>query len=454
MLYIRFIKRLLLILIVCLFALNIQAMRFRHLSMPDGLSQLSVLSIYQDRLGRMWFGTEEGVNIFDGNTVTAIKKFRGMNPHNIEVRRICGDDNGNVYFLLGRSVVAIDYLTQGSKVIVPDGVSALACHAGHLYYARKGHLCSYRIADKKTKVIASTVGTRPNAIYIDRRGYLWAADGSGLYKISVQSRRVLRFYEAGKAGLGEVGFTDIREDSNGRIYVASVGGGIYRLDEKKHAFQVFDTDNSDIMSNFCYAFANVGKQLIYSTEHGIGVLNTTDDSFRNVEFSHDFPLMGINRGCGLFAVGNTILVGGTNGMVAMDVSRLLATRTHGRLYFSRLYINGKECLPGDGTDILDKAVYLTDEIHLNHDQNNITFGFATDNYTRSFNQPLFEYRLRGYDNTWYTTTGHSISYPKLPAGNYTLEVRMKPSTWQTEGDVEKLALKLKVSPPFYLYTFA
>lgn len=61
MLYIRFIKRLLLILIVCLFALNIQAMRFRHLSMPDGLSQLSVLSIYQDRLGRMWFGTEEGV---------------------------------------------------------------------------------------------------------------------------------------------------------------------------------------------------------------------------------------------------------------------------------------------------------------------------------------------------------------------------------------------------------
>ena len=161
MLYIRFIKRLLLILIVCLFALNIQAMRFRHLSMPDGLSQLSVLSIYQDRLGRMWFGTEEGVNIFDGNTVTAIKKFRGMNPHNIEVRRICGDDNGNVYFLLGRSVVAIDYLTQGSKVIVPDGVSALACHAGHLYYARKGHLCSYRIADKKTKVIASTEGPVP-----------------------------------------------------------------------------------------------------------------------------------------------------------------------------------------------------------------------------------------------------------------------------------------------------
>lgn len=180
MLYIRFIKRLLLILIVCLFALNIQAMRFRHLSMPEGLSQLSVLSIYQDRLGRMWFGTEEGINVFDGNSVTAIKKFRGMNPHNIEVRRICGDDDGNVYFILGRSLVAIEYQTQGSKVIVPDGVSALACHAGHLYYARAGHLYSYRIADRKTQVIATTGRNRPNAIYVDRRGTVWIAAVNGL----------------------------------------------------------------------------------------------------------------------------------------------------------------------------------------------------------------------------------------------------------------------------------
>ena len=145
----------------------------------------------------------------------------------------------------------------------------------------------------------------------------------------------------------------------------------------------------------------MGKQLIYSTEHGIGVLNTTDDSFRNVEFSHDFPLIGINRGCGLFAVGNTILVGGTNGMVAMDVSRLLATRTYGRLYFSRLYINGKECLPGDGTDI---------------EKVKIKVSTSQANYLRDL--PLHE------------------------------------SQQETEGDVEKLTLKLKVSPPFYLSTLA
>ncbi|WP_276893284.1 two-component regulator propeller domain-containing protein, partial [Hallella bergensis] len=39
----------------------------------DGLSQLSVMSIHQDKLGRMWFGTEEGINIFDGNSIISYK---------------------------------------------------------------------------------------------------------------------------------------------------------------------------------------------------------------------------------------------------------------------------------------------------------------------------------------------------------------------------------------------
>ena len=40
--------------------IQIQAIHFRHIGMKEGLSQLSVMAIYQDKLGRMWFGTEEG----------------------------------------------------------------------------------------------------------------------------------------------------------------------------------------------------------------------------------------------------------------------------------------------------------------------------------------------------------------------------------------------------------
>ena len=46
---------------------------FKHIGMKEGLSQLSVMSIYQDELGRMWFGTEEGLSVFDGVRVTSHK---------------------------------------------------------------------------------------------------------------------------------------------------------------------------------------------------------------------------------------------------------------------------------------------------------------------------------------------------------------------------------------------
>ncbi|WP_294628587.1 two-component regulator propeller domain-containing protein [uncultured Bacteroides sp.] len=38
---------------------------FKHIGLSEGLTQPSVLSIYQDELGRMWFGTREGINRYE-----------------------------------------------------------------------------------------------------------------------------------------------------------------------------------------------------------------------------------------------------------------------------------------------------------------------------------------------------------------------------------------------------
>ena len=44
-----------------------QRYHFSNLSVQNGLSQLHVTCIYQDRLGYMWFGTRNGLNKFNGN---------------------------------------------------------------------------------------------------------------------------------------------------------------------------------------------------------------------------------------------------------------------------------------------------------------------------------------------------------------------------------------------------
>ncbi len=47
--------------------------RFDRLSIDDGLMQRSVDAIVQDRQGFMWFGTQDGIDKYDGYTFTPYK---------------------------------------------------------------------------------------------------------------------------------------------------------------------------------------------------------------------------------------------------------------------------------------------------------------------------------------------------------------------------------------------
>jgi len=50
--------------------------RFTHLTAGDGLSNNRVFGIVQDRRGTMWFGTPDGLNRYDGYTITTYRHRR------------------------------------------------------------------------------------------------------------------------------------------------------------------------------------------------------------------------------------------------------------------------------------------------------------------------------------------------------------------------------------------
>ena len=67
--------------IVCLYAVpaaaaHQQPMFFKHLTLQDGLSQSSVMSILQDSQGFIWLGTENGLNRYDGYSIKSYHRDR------------------------------------------------------------------------------------------------------------------------------------------------------------------------------------------------------------------------------------------------------------------------------------------------------------------------------------------------------------------------------------------
>src|SRR4026209_355926 len=53
---------------------------FEHLTMRDGLSQSTVMSVLQDSQGYLWLATESGLDRYDGYSIRAYRRDRGNQP--------------------------------------------------------------------------------------------------------------------------------------------------------------------------------------------------------------------------------------------------------------------------------------------------------------------------------------------------------------------------------------
>ena len=82
--------------VVTLSAAEQPNLRFQHLSVEEGLSQASVNTVLQDRNGFMWFGTQEGLNRYDGYRFTTFA-FNPADPTSLandSVKDILEDRSG------------------------------------------------------------------------------------------------------------------------------------------------------------------------------------------------------------------------------------------------------------------------------------------------------------------------------------------------------------------------
>lgn len=202
-------------------------LRFDHISIEQGLSQSSVRAILQDRRGFMWFGTEDGLNRYDGYTFKSYKPDLDS-PNSISDRWITAiveDSDG--------------YLWVGTR------------QGGLNRYDPQSDTFTRFLHDEQTE--SSLGSNQVNVLFLDHTNNLWVGTNSGIDRFQRDSQTFehLGMNPSPTWDVSEKNITAIYEDSLGHLWIGTTDGGLGRLDpdDGKALFFAYRNDEQNKSSN-------------------------------------------------------------------------------------------------------------------------------------------------------------------------------------------------------------
>jgi diguanylate cyclase (GGDEF)-like protein len=226
-------------------------MAFERVSLEQGLSQSTVLGVFQDSRGFIWLGTEDGLNRYDGVSVRTYK-YDASDPASLPdnlVWSIAEDGQGDLWIgTEGGGVARWDRKTD-RFARVPMGVgAATAPRVRTLVFGPDGRLWvgskdqGLLVLDPPTGTVrafkhdpAKTDSLTNDGVFalaFDGAGQLFVGTDGGLDRLDLASG-AFRHYPVDPAredALQDPRVRTIFVDREGRVWTGTQGGGLSRLD--------------------------------------------------------------------------------------------------------------------------------------------------------------------------------------------------------------------------------
>ncbi len=185
--------------------------RFHRLSAGSGLSQTRVAWVVQDKVGFMWFGTQYGLNRYDGYK-SKVFKHEPDRPDSLScvyVRSLLVDHAGTLWVGCDRFLDRFDPATETFKhyriytEISDELPTPIECiredHQGVLWLATEKGLYRFDPTSGLSKRYShnpddpsSIAANRINVAAEDREGRLWVASADGLDQLDSATGKVVR----------------------------------------------------------------------------------------------------------------------------------------------------------------------------------------------------------------------------------------------------------------------
>ena len=369
---------------------------------PGSLSNNYVYSLAEDSTGTLWVGTSQGLNKLETDERTFTQFFsRNSKLHNAKdqsIRSIAPDEKGNLW---------------------------LGTQDGLFYFDSKTYQYSQFVNIKE----------QPNSIsnnwivslHYDKRGLLWIGTAGG--GLNLYNPKQNTFHRFGlKEGLPSGIIYDIFQDIEGIIWL-STANGLVAFDDKLNKFTRFTTKHGLQDNNFnSGAFQSSSGELFFGGPKGYN--RFFPDKIKAYDYKESSQVVLTD----FLLFNRSVPV----------ISDYKSNEKHPVLTQSILT-----------QPILTQSVFTSEKIQLNHKHNLFGFEFSNLNFNNSING--FQYRLKGWDESWVMTESNKryATYTNIPAGEYIFQVKPVSIANGSDHQVTSINLEIKAAPwkTAWAYTF-
>ena len=435
-----------------------------------GLSFPVVGRMVEDTRHNLWIATEGGgVNYYDrssGSFRWYTKDASGLSENNI--KSIYYDTDGEVLWI-GTHIGGLNRLdirsgrvrvyraSESDMASIPSDIIRdilpwkdsliLATQNGVCMFDRRTGRCRRMFSDdpegRKITMVAD--------IHVDTNGSLWiAATGEGLYRYRFDDGTLKHYRHSASdtTSISNNNINSIMQDRNGNLWVCTSGTGLDLYVSADDSFKNFDSKTAGLLSDCIYQACespSTGKMLLISGD-GFSVFDPATRTCANYNAENGFPLSSVNENALCLTSEGYVFLGGSKGMVSFRLGSQEFARKPYRITMTSLLVDGRKVMPGDGSGILESTLPYTSSLTLGSRVSTFSIEFSTSNHIDA-NRDGFVYRMEGLSSEWQSCRGNNtVSYSKLMPGSYTLTVK-------PDGPSEQICppavLRIKVLSPWY-----
>ena len=288
------------------------------------------------------------------------------------------------------------------------------------------------------------------SLFEDSNGTLWVGtENEGLFAyLSSGELRVYRSSDQSDTSIGANAINVIFEDHLFRLWIGTNGGGLNRYNPEQDNFVSYTSRKNGLSGDFVYGIqeSRFGN-LWVSTSKGLSRFDVENDKFYNYDNRSGLPISETNHGSLLLTADGQLFIGGVDGLVSVDETRLIFKPRKVGLYFTGLVVNNRRITANDGSEILGEDISFVDKIVLKPFQNNLSLQFASSSYF-PVQKMSYQYNLSGDDSEWIDLQDESsVSFANLNSGTYQLRIRAIDRVAEQPLAISKM--EIVILPPFY-----